>query len=786
MALDRAALAWFTESLGAPESERAAALGVLAAAQPDLFARVMVLERARLQLAQPRHAEFLQPVARAAVEAGQRVGAWRLVEPIGAGGMGEVWRAERADGQFRKTVALKLLHAGAALERFARAERELLGQLQNPHIVSLVDSGVHVDGRAYVVMEWIDGHPIDRFANEMALDVAARVRLFLQVLDAIDAAHRALVIHRDIKPANVLVDRAGSVKLLDFGIAKSLDPAATAATATRAMTPDYASPEQLEGLPLTTATDVYSAALLLHELLTGHRPFAAAATLSERLSQMQRTVPALGGTEVATEVLGAAPRRAWQRRLGGDLSLVLAKALRFAPGDRYASAREFAADLGRWLEQRPVQARRGSRGYALSKFVERHRGSVALAAAAGFSLLLGLGLFWHQALETARAAERTRIALEFWVDMIRSSDPYSGERPASLVEVIDRAAAALEERIGDDPELEGTLRAAIGSAYSGQYRLDAAQAQLERALQLLPADSGDRAKALEVLAGLEFGAGDLATSERRMREAIAIHDALPRNRHHAVLTRLSWVSMLEQMGRTGEALALSQESERRMQALMADEVDAGDREQRLRQVTLGDIATRIGDSLETLDRLDEAAAAYAQALAHYARNLPEGAPQWSTVYNNFAFTLRRQGKAADAAEYYAKALALRRSALGVNHPRVAAPQNNLAHLYAELGRHEEACDLMQRSLDAMQFALRDEQLHANDPLIARTHVIAGEVLALLGDREHLAPIAVRALALARGMAIPDAALVTRAERLLRPDERPMHHACDLRTVPAGD
>lgn len=779
MAFDRDALAWFKDYLGLEEAQRQAALTALETNRPDLFAKVVVLERARLRLAQDPHSGFLEPAVREVAEPGLRIGAWRLIEPIGSGGMGDVWRAERADGQFRKIVALKLLHGGAALERFARAERELLGQLQHPHIVSLIDSGIHVDGRAFVVMEWIDGRPIDRFATEMALGVEARVTLFLQVLDAIDAAHRALVIHRDIKPANVLVDGAGSVKLLDFGIAKSLDAAAQAHTATRVMTPDYASPEQLEGLPLTTASDIYSAALLLHELLTGHKPFASATSLSERLSQMQRTDAILGTADVAPEVLGSNSHQAWQRRLSGDLALVLAKALRHAPADRYVSAREFAADLRRWLEQRPVLARRGSRWYAISKFVQRNRWSVALATAAGISLLLGLGLFWQQTQKTAREAERTRVALDFWIDMIRSSDPYSGEGSASITDVIDRAAAELDERVGDDAELEGTLRAAIGSAYSGQYRIDAAQEQLQRALQLLPADSADRAKALEVLGGLEFGAGDLVTSERRMLEAIRIYDALPQCRHLAVLARLSWISILEQTGRTEEAIALSQESARLMQALVVEDPNVTERERRLREVTLGDIATRIADSMETLDRLDEAAAAYAEALLRYTQNLPDGAPQWSTLYNNYAFTLRRQGKPAEAAELYAKALALRRAALGENHPRVAAPQNNLAHLYAELGRYAEACELMRRSLDAMQLAVREEQLRENDPLIARTHVIAGEVLALLGDREHLAPIAGRALALARGMAIPDDALVKRAKSLANPEERPLRLACAL-------
>ncbi|HJT98365.1 MAG TPA: serine/threonine-protein kinase, partial [Rhodanobacteraceae bacterium] len=311
----------------------------------------------------------------------RELGPYRLVAPIGAGGMGQVWLGERRDGAYEQKVAIKVLASllgdPEALRR-AEAERQFLAWLDHPHIARVLDGGTTPEGQPYVVMEYVDGKRIDLWCRDAQLDPAARVRVFMQVLEAVDAAHRALIIHRDIKPANVLVTADGVVKLLDFGIAKSLD-GRIGGSATRTglapMTPEYASPEQLLGRPLTTGSDVYALGLLLYELVSGSVANAAQGrTVADLARAISLGSPTRPSQRIDAEELGIEPRSAgdWRRRLAGDLDRVILKALAPEAERRYASARAFADDLSRWLENRPVQARGGGVGYRVGKFVRRN------------------------------------------------------------------------------------------------------------------------------------------------------------------------------------------------------------------------------------------------------------------------------------------------------------------------------------------------------------------------------------------------------------------------------
>ena len=327
---------------------------------------------------------------------GQRLGAWAIVRPLGSGGMGEVFEARRADGQYDGRAAVKLLKRGmdsaAVLQRFAQ-ERQALARLSHPHIARLLDAGASDDGLPYFVMEYVNGRPIDEAVKGTALE--ARLQLFLQLAAAVAHAHRNLLVHRDLKPGNVLVDADGQVKLLDFGIAKALDPLEghdghTTLGGVRPYTPHYASPEQVRGEPVSTATDIYSLGVLLYQMLTGARPTGRRATTP---AEVARSVLEDSPTRPSRLTPAEALDPLWlqtRRKLEGDLDNVLLKALEKGTERRYASVDALAADITAYLQGRPVAARPASPGYVLSKFVQRHRGPVMAAGLGLAGLAAGL------------------------------------------------------------------------------------------------------------------------------------------------------------------------------------------------------------------------------------------------------------------------------------------------------------------------------------------------------------------------------------------------------------
>jgi non-specific serine/threonine protein kinase/serine/threonine-protein kinase len=330
----------------------------------------------------------------ASVRTGRRLGVYELIERIGYGGMGEVYRAARIDGQYQQEVAVKLVRSGydstLLLERF-RHERQILATLDHPNIARLLDGGTTEDGIPYLVMELIDGVPIDRYCLEQKLSIVERLKLFRQVCAAVHYAHQHLVVHRDLKPSNILVTANGVPKLLDFGIAKILDPSTQVEpTLLNALTPEYASPEQLRGESITTAADVYSLGVVLYRLLTGHSPYSVSTTspadLARAITEVEPERPSSAvlratseSSEVPAKVVDIVPGR-WARELRGDLDMIVLKALRKEPQYRYSSVEQLSEDIRRHLENLPVKARRGSTTYRLGKFLLRHRIGVAAAA----------------------------------------------------------------------------------------------------------------------------------------------------------------------------------------------------------------------------------------------------------------------------------------------------------------------------------------------------------------------------------------------------------------------
>jgi serine/threonine-protein kinase len=378
--------------------------------------------------------------------AGHRLGAYTLQSPLGAGGAGTVWLAQRTDGQYQGQVAIKLLHLAllgrAGAQRFAR-EGAILARLTHPHIARLLDAGVAAGGQPYLVLEWVQGERIDHHCRSQRLGVEARLALFLDVLAAVAHAHSHLAVHRDIKPGNILVTPEGQVKLLDFGIAKLLESADAEADATeitrqggRALTPDWAAPEQLRGEAVTTATDVYALGLLLHLLLTGrHATSPAGATASEAMRATLETDPERASRAVnqnqpdALALIGGEhqPQRL-ARRLQGDLDNIVARCLRKAPAERYGTVTALADDLRRHLAHEPVSARPDTLGYVAGKFVRRHRGAVATALLIALAItggLVGTLTQAHRAnQERDRAIDEREMATgvsDFFIRMLRQS-----------------------------------------------------------------------------------------------------------------------------------------------------------------------------------------------------------------------------------------------------------------------------------------------------------------------------------------------------------------------------
>ena len=442
--------------------------------------------------------------------AGLELGAYRLERELGQGGMGTVWLARRADGRFEGMAALKLLNlalvSATGQERFRR-EGSVLARLAHPGIARLLDAGVGASGQPYLVLEYVDGQPIDAFARERALSEAARIRLFLQVLAAVGHAHANLIVHRDLKPSNIFVTTDGTVKLLDFGIARLLDAESVndrsmlTLAGGRTFTPLYAAPEQVHGADLTTATDVYALGVLLYVLLSGRHPTAEGA----------RT-PA----ECVTALLDAEPAR-----LGlGDLDTILAKALRKAPGERYQTVAAFGDDLERYLRREPVSARPQSLAYRLGRFAARNRAAViaGLLTTVG---LIGATLFSIEQMREARlqrdAAVQANRQTDAQVEFQNALLSQVGDKPITMRQALDSGRVMLERQFSGDPETFAPLLLQLAASYADLGDRAVRGQLLARAESLALAGHG-----ADQLASIRCSTADNLRTEGKYKEAEAV------------------------------------------------------------------------------------------------------------------------------------------------------------------------------------------------------------------------------------------------------------------------
>ena len=442
------------------------------------------------------------PTRHAGLDAGDRVGPYRLKRELGSGGMADVWLAERADGAFVRDVALKLPHISRLRRdlaaRFAR-ERDILARLEHPHIARLYDAGVADDGLPYLAMEFVDGEQITNYCDDKRLDVPARLHLFAQVLEAVQYAHANLIIHRDLKPSNILISAGGQVRLLDFGIAKLLadDDSASETPLTqlagRALTPDYASPEQIRGESLTIASDVYSLGVVLYELLAGQRPYRlkleSAAQLEQAILSTDPAKPSGVITAKAARARNTSARHL-ARALAGDLDTIVCKALAKNPLRRYATIAEFADDLRRHLAGEAVHARPASWSYYARKFVVRNRLAVGAATTVVVALIAAATVSLWQAQVARQEARRADQVKKFVLSIFEEADTGSvsgGNRKTTAVELLKRAHERLAAVRVPDPSITVELLTSIGTSLIDLGEYKAAAEALEEATRLATA-----------------------------------------------------------------------------------------------------------------------------------------------------------------------------------------------------------------------------------------------------------------------------------------------------------
>jgi eukaryotic-like serine/threonine-protein kinase len=449
-------------------SERSALVRLLSADDGNGFLDTPAVEHAARLAAQELRADGL---------IGQQIGSFRVLRALGQGGMAAVFLGERVGADFEQQVAIKLLRRGLYSEleqRLFLRERQVLAALNHPNIARLIDGGVTSAGIPYLVLEYIDGVPITQHADEHGLGIQARLRLFLSVCRAVEAAHRTLIVHRDIKPSNILVTPNGDAKLLDFGIAKLLEEDNPNATGTVGVfTPDYAAPEQLYGGTITTATDVYGLGVLLHEVLLGVRPVGMP---TRRPSSRVNEVASLSSDTI---VRSLAPSRL-RKLLRGDLDNLLLKALAEEPERRYASAGALADDVERHLERRPIRAHPPSRLYRAKKFIQRHRGGVVLTAIFALGILSAFGLALWQANVARHEALRANAMRDFMVSAFVEAEPsVPREGPPRITEVVEQAIAKARDQTQMNSSARTELLSELGAVLRVQGRLESARKALQ-------------------------------------------------------------------------------------------------------------------------------------------------------------------------------------------------------------------------------------------------------------------------------------------------------------------
>ena len=657
----------------------------------------------------------------------ERLGPYRVLREIGRGGLRTVYLAERDDEHYSMQVAIKWVRRGLDTDDILarlRQERQILAHLDHPNITRLLDGGSTENGRPYLVMEYVDGTTLDIFCDQRRLGVRPRLRLVLEICGAVAEAHRNLVIHRDIKPSNVLVTEDGAVKLLDFGIAKLLDhdsETEPTAPAQRLLTPEYASPEQLQGLPLSTATDIYSLGALLHRLLTGHAPSTPGGSTTPEAAPRRPSDRLVLSREEATVALaaqrGTTPVRLRQE-LRGDLDNILLKALATGPRERYGSVSEFADDLQRHLEDLPVRARPPRLTVLWWKFIRRNRWASLAGALAAVSLVVGLSATSWQAQRARRAQAEAERVSAFLEELLEASKPeVSRGEPVEVRSILDRGAERIATDLVDEPEVQTRLMTTMGQAYLSLGLYEQAADLHREALRIRRARHGDDhlevAVSAHALAETLVDTGELVEAEHWFTQALAIRRAQLEVRDLDIAETLNGLgTVYRRSRRLDEAKKTLGETLKMYRHLRGE--DHTDTAAILNNLGL----VHLNEGL-----FEEAEALLRQATEIRRRHLDPGHPDLLISLSNLARALRRLDKLAEAEMLLRSVLVEGRTTFGEEHRVIAATLNSLAKTLADQGKLEEAAVDYRQAMNAYAGALG-----ATNPIVARAATNLGELL----------------------------------------------------------
>lgn len=709
-----------------------------------------------------------------------RLGPYRLIGEIGRGGMGLVYLAERADGQFEQRVALKLVPRGSSPHRRQRfrQERQILASLDHPGIARLLDGGVTAEGLPFLAMEYVDGEPIDAYCTSRGLDLHGRITLFLDVCRAVSAAHRQLVIHRDLKPSNILVTDDATVKLLDFGIAKLLSDTSDDAGGhngdkdrdgdedrdgnnrdggnrddgthltvgpTRVMTPAYASPEQFLGHRITVASDVYQLGLLLYQILTGRLPYdvhTGTAADAQRMvcevpppkasSKVQTSNPSSENPSTDRDPTHGSQLVPWAKALRGDLDNILTKALAKDPEERYASVDALVDDLERHLSGRPVVARRPTPGYVATKFIRRNRWTVASAFAA-LGLVIGL-TFEHtarirqerdRAEEALAAAEQARKEAETLstslVDLFALANPdRRPDEPVDALDLLERSVEKVRTDLDAQPLVQARMLHTLGHIYNKLARTDRAVELLREALRVrearLPPDHPEVIESVDLL-GIVLGRLQAFDEARALLER-----ALTAREAGDDLEDLA--ATLNNLGNLHWRRSELEDAEALHRRALAIRESMPERD----PVHIGDSANNLGVLLMAEERLLEAVHFLTRAAEAHVEAYGPAHPTPAVAFNNLGATEMRLGRWADAEKHLRQAVTAWRDAYGPSHVHTLRAEYNLANTLRRQGQTEEAQQMLRSILDR-QRALNPR----NDVDVARTLSVLGLILTDTGD-----------------------------------------------------
>ncbi|MEM9593299.1 MAG: tetratricopeptide repeat protein [Acidobacteriota bacterium] len=729
----------FDEVCDLPAAPRVERLDQVAADDPELarYVESLLLDEGELEdvLERPLVSppsfdpETSGPLPEATLE-GERLGPYRLERRIGMGGAGVVYLATRADGAFDQRVAVKVLRptmaSGETIRRL-QDERQILANLDHPNVARVFDGGTTTHGLPYLVLEHVDGEPIDRYCDSRRLGSAERLALMRQVCDAVHYAHQNLVVHRDLKPSNILVTAEGRVKLLDFGIAKILDSGVVGAEGkstevwVRPMTPSYASPEQIRGEAVTTATDTYALGVLLFELLVGRLPYAVG---GKSLSELERLVcelpaprpsQAMGDLEPELRERLAGNRgvspKTQRTSLEGDLDTIVEVCLRKEPGQRYGSVRELGDDLRRHLENFPVLARRESRAYRWRRWLRRNRLPAALtASAAAFVVAWGIHATW---LLDRVAAERdgARATLDFVKGIVRLADPErAGDEQWTLRQVLDQRSESLDRAFPHQPRIRAELSGLLGQIQLSLGEHEQAQGLLERSLRtwdsLPDPDSAEQVRTLVSLGEVERERGNYTAAAEKARRALDLALRDHGDRHPLTVLALNLdVTVFCYRGDLEPAL----EPARRALDLAQEVLTPEDPRHVEALTNLAYVRKGLGD-------LDEAEVLYRRALELHRSLWPGPHPLTADLLANLAALLHRQKRWGEAERLSRESLTMRRTFFDPEDRRIAQSLYNLSQTLRALGRSEEARATLEEALAVL---LRRSEV--TDPRVVATY-----------------------------------------------------------------